>query len=110
MLQLEELLACLREQPGTPTWLIAGDLNVISQSPVIRRAEAAGLALGARNQRPWDTVNINGNCRKLDYLLYTRGQLCPSPGPLPKLSRDTPMPSSTEPSDHLPLRADFAWC
>ncbi|MFD4941436.1 hypothetical protein ACFVYE_15410 [Streptomyces sp. NPDC058239] len=36
------------------------------------------------------------------------GRLEPRPGVLPKLFRDTALPSLTEPSDHLPLRVDFS--
>lgn len=91
---------------GSSETIIAGDLNATSQSPVIQAARDRGLALGAATQRPWDTCNANRRPRKLDYLLHTAG-LRPHPHPLPRLQRDTPMPSLTEPSDHLPLRVDF---
>ncbi len=87
--------------------IVAGDLNATSQSSVIAAAAERGMLPSARNQRPWDTCNANGRPRKLDYLLMAKGQLEPSPGVLPRLQRDTPMPSLTEPSDHLPLRIDY---
>lgn len=102
--QLLELIDHLAAE--TSTLLIAGDLNATSQSPVLRAAGERGLALSAAKQRPWDTCNANKRPRKLDYLLY-RGRLDPHPDPLPPLRRDTPMPSLTEPSDHLPLRVAF---
>lgn len=101
--QLQELL----DRRDDSTWIIGGDFNAISQSCVVVDALARGMALGAATQRPWDTCNANGRPRKLDYLLFTLGRLVPQPGTLPKLQRDTPMPSLTEPSDHLPLRIDF---
>lgn len=101
--QLQELL----DRRDDSTWIVGGDFNAISQSCVVVDALARGMALGAATQRPWDTCNANGRPRKLDYLLFTAGRLVPQPGTLPKLFRDTPMPSLTEPSDHLPLRIDF---
>ncbi len=104
--QLLELLAGY--QPDE-TWIIAGDLNAHSRSCVLRAAFARGFELSCRSQRPWDTTNINGRRRKLDYLLIPTGRLAPRPGALPALERDTPMPSRTQPSDHLPLRVEFGW-
>jgi mRNA deadenylase 3'-5' endonuclease subunit Ccr4 len=105
--QMIELLDHLAAEGGGATWIVAGDLNATSQSSVVAAATERGLVLSARNQRPWDTCNANGRPRKLDYLLVSAGHLDPRPGALPALRRDTPMPSLTEPSDHLPLRIDF---
>lgn len=104
--QLEELLGALPD--GVPR-LICGDLNANSQSAPISLARARGLRLSCRSQRPWDTTNINGRRRKLDYLLYDPGAWAPQPGTLQKLERNTPMPSQTEPSDHLPVDVRFDW-
>lgn len=105
--QMIELLDQLARVGEGATTMVAGDLNATSQSPVIAAALERGLVLGARTQRPWDTCNANGRPRKLDYLLVSAGRLEAHPGSLPTLRRDTPMPSLTEPSDHLPLRIDF---
>lgn len=102
LLQMKELLA-LRQPPEA--WILAGDLNATTQSNVLLAAYEAGMEESCRAQRPWDTTNVNGRCRKIDYLL-TEG-LNASPSPLPKLTSATPMPSLTEPSDHLPLRVTF---
>lgn len=103
---LEQLLAGRSRAPNA-TWLFAGDFNAISQSVVLERAYAAGMAESCRAQRPWDTCNINGRCRKIDYLLFSEGALVAMPAPLPALKRDTPLPSLTEPSDHLALQVHF---
>lgn len=108
--QLQELLSHLSRTAGEWCWLLAGDLNAGHDSPVLAAARRAGLALSAASLRPWDTALINGNRRKLDYLLVQPERLRPSPRPLPALSRDRPIPSAQEPSDHLPLQVDFAWC
>jgi mRNA deadenylase 3'-5' endonuclease subunit Ccr4 len=107
--QMIELLDHLASKGAGATWILAGDLNATSQSSVVAAATERGLLLSARSQRPWDTCNANGRPRKLDYLLISAGHLDPRPGTLPQLRRDTPMPSLSEPSDHLPLRIDFRY-
>ena len=108
--QMSEILELRRrELPQWPCWLVCGDMNSTSDGPPIALAREAGLDLSCRSQRPWDTVNINGRRRKLDYLLMTPGALSPAPRPLPALQRDTPMPSGLYPSDHLPLAVDYRW-
>ena len=92
-----------------PSWIIAGDFNALSESVVVQAALEQGFRLSCRSQRPWDTVNIHGRRRKLDYLLYTPETLIPTPGHLPKLEPTTPMPSSRFPSDHLPVHVRYAW-
>lgn len=108
-LQLQELLAVLRQGP-CPTWVVCGDLNAAHDGPVLSEAARAGLTPSAANLRPWDTALINGRRRKLDYVLADHGRLRPSARALPPLSRHRPIPSGTEPSDHLPLRVDLDWC
>jgi mRNA deadenylase 3'-5' endonuclease subunit Ccr4 len=106
--QMLELLAHRDAVAPDATWLFAGDFNATSQSIVLTAALARGMDESCRSQRPWDTSVINGRRRKLDYLLFTAGRLRPSPGTLPQLSRDTALPSLTEPSDHLALQVAFA--
>ena len=89
--------------------LVAGDFNAISQSCVVEAGLSRGLQLSCRSQRPWDTCNINRRRRKLDYILYSPDSLTPTPGLLPRLERDTPMPSMTWPSDHLAVQVGFEW-
>src|SRR5262249_34369258 len=105
--QMLEMLARRDAEPDA-IWIFAGDFNAISQSAVVEAAYQRGMAESCRAQRPWDTAAINGRTRKIDYLLFSAGRLEPSPGVLPKLTRDSVLPSLDEPSDHLPLRVDFA--
>lgn len=105
-----QLLSILEHvDPGPPAdaWIIAGDFNALSESVVLSAAMERGWRLSCRSQRPWDTVNINGRRRKLDYLLYRPGTLVPRPGALPQLQRDTPMPGPEHPSDHLPVEVVY---
>jgi mRNA deadenylase 3'-5' endonuclease subunit Ccr4 len=105
--QLLELLDRMQAADADATWILAGDLNATSRSSVITAATERGLVLSAQAQRPWDTCNANNRPRKLDYLLIRAAQLEPHPGTLMRLLRDTPLPSLSEPSDHLPLRVDY---
>lgn len=105
--QMLELLGHRDATAPDATWIFAGDFNALSQSIVLAAARQRGMDESCRTQRPWDTCAINGRPRKLDYLLYTTGRLDPHPGRLPKLSRESVLPSRTEPSDHLPLSVDF---
>lgn len=88
-------------------WVIAGDFNANSESKVIAAADARGHRISCLKQRPWDTTNINGRRRKIDYLLHAPERLVPTPGQLPKLEKRTPMPSEQHSSDHLPLTVSF---
>lgn len=108
-LQLLELLAQARSEYSY-RWLLMGDVNALSDSVVLQEAYAQGWELSCRKQRPWDTTNIGGRCRKIDYLLYRPAQLMPHPGTLIKLQKDTPMPSLTEPSDHLAVSVRYQPC
>jgi endonuclease/exonuclease/phosphatase (EEP) superfamily protein YafD len=108
--QMLELLAFRDASGRRDTWIFAGDFNAISQSAVVTVALERGMDESCRSQRPWDTTAINGRQRKIDYLLFSTGRLTPQPGVLPKLHRDSVLPSLTEPSDHLPLRVDFTRC
>jgi endonuclease/exonuclease/phosphatase family metal-dependent hydrolase len=107
-LQLMELFAGYQALvPGCDARLIAGDFNETSQSCVLDEARRQGWYLGAKTQRPWDTTNINGRCRKIDYILYSTPELTPYPEPLASLSSYQPLPTAQEPSDHLPLVIGF---
>ena len=100
----------LLDHLGPGPLIVAGDLNSLSEGPAVRAALARGLRLACRRQRPWDTCNIGGRRRKLDYLLYRPAHLDPTPAPRPRLRRDDPLPSLTQPSDHLPVAVSFRWC
>ena len=106
--QMLELLTHRDAMAPNATWIFAGDFNATSQSIVLAAALERGMEESCLSQRPWDTCAINGRPRKLDYVLFSTRRLQPRPSVLPKLFRDTALPSLTEPSDHLPLRVDFS--
>jgi endonuclease/exonuclease/phosphatase family metal-dependent hydrolase len=95
--QLLELLNRLDER----AWVIAGDFNAVPDSSVLREAFARGFVESSTAP----TCNANRAPRKLDFLL-AKG-LKAIARPLPEISADTPLPSATEPSDHLALVADL---
>ncbi len=106
--QMLELIGYRDATAPRATWIFGGDFNATSQSVVLASALERGMEESCRTQRPWDTCAINGRPRKIDYLLFSKGHLEPHPGVLPRLYRDTALPSLTEPSDHLPLCVDFS--
>ncbi|MEN0063602.1 MAG: endonuclease/exonuclease/phosphatase family protein [Myxococcota bacterium] len=106
VLQLRQLLDAL-EPYGLP-YVLAGDLNAISQGPVIRLAQQNGLRVTGQSLRPWDTALIEGRRRKLDYVLVTT-HFNAQPQPVPALSKHRPIPSSEEPSDHIPYEVILSW-
>ena len=106
--QMRELLSYRRKFAiEDARWILAWDFNATPDSSIVNIARASGLSLGCELQRPCDTVNIDGRKRKLDYLLYTASSLRATPLPLPTLTEDTPMPSDTFPSNHLPVVVRF---
>jgi len=104
----QQLVELLDKLDTSFPWIVCGDFNANSTSSVLQAAYDRGWELSCRSQRPWDTTNINGRRRKIDYLLIRPGTLTPSPGRMPKLERDTPLPSLDHPSDHLPVQVDFS--
>lgn len=102
--QVEQLL---RERPPCPTWIVCGDFNAPPEDGTVARMRAAGL-LDAFAGRPGAfTCNSNGKKKRIDYLFNT-SDLRARPAELPPLDDETPLPSETQPSDHLALLADFA--
>jgi endonuclease/exonuclease/phosphatase family metal-dependent hydrolase len=96
-LQLLELLNRVDERP----WIIGGDFNAVPDSTVLREALARGFVESSSAL----TCNANREPRKLDFLL-AKG-IHATERPLPQITTDTALPSTTEPSDHLALAADF---
>jgi endonuclease/exonuclease/phosphatase family metal-dependent hydrolase len=104
----QQLIELLDTLDASIPWIVCGDFNANSTSSVLQAAYDRGWELSCRTQRPWDTTNINGRRRKIDYLLIKPSSLSPTPGRMPKLERNTPLPSLDHPSDHLPVQVDFS--
>jgi hypothetical protein len=48
------------------------------------------------------TANANGRKKRIDFILYS-DDFGATPAPIAPIGDDTPLPSDTEPSDHLPI-------
>lgn len=88
------------------TWIACGDFNATPDSEIVRRI----LARGFRD--PFEatayTANANGRKKKIDYLFATP-DLVGRSRPLVPIQDDTPLPSESQPSDHLAIVADFTF-
>jgi endonuclease/exonuclease/phosphatase family metal-dependent hydrolase len=102
LLQADELLAFLRQEGPT---IVCGDLNAAPGSEPLLRLHAAGFA----DPHPASLATFNGAGRpaKLDHLLHTP-DLVATAFPTTLVGPETPLPSAAEPSDHVPLIAEFS--
>lgn len=86
-----------------PAAILCGDLNVTTDSDVIRLLDENGF-VDAHRAFEAPTCNSNGVAKRIDYVLV-RGALRAT-ARLPRaIDALTPMPFDDEPSDHLPLAA-----
>jgi endonuclease/exonuclease/phosphatase family metal-dependent hydrolase len=86
--------------------VICGDFNVTTDSPVIRLLTSAGFDYVRPPGPGIYTCNSSREAKLIDYLFF-RGAVRVEPVALPVIDGETPLPSASEPSDHLPLRARF---
>ncbi len=84
-------------------WVVCGDFNALPESPVLGLLSAQGL-VDASQAAPQPTCVSNGCAKRIDFIFHTPN-LASEPGHLPVIDDQTPLPSETEPSDHLPLTA-----
>lgn len=84
-------------------WVVCGDLNGTAESaPLVELARSGFIdAFGAQ---PQPTCNPNRRAKRIDYILHGP-DLSAIPEPLPVIDDETPLPSLSEPSDHLPIIA-----
>lgn len=104
--QVAELLAMCAAL-ACDAWIVCGDLNVTPTTEVVALLKRSGLA-HAHAAALAPTSNANLNARTLDYLFHS-ASLRAEPVPLPSIGDRTPLPSASEPSDHLPVVAHFDW-
>lgn len=103
MQEAAELLEELVQRDPEALWVVCGDFNAQPGEPLVRAFVAAGL-LDAYEGRHQPTCNANESAKAIDFLFHSRA-LRAQPDRLPELDDRTPMPSETEPSDHLPIAA-----
>jgi mRNA deadenylase 3'-5' endonuclease subunit Ccr4 len=103
MQEAAELLEERVRRDSEALWVVCGDFNAEPEAPLVRAFGAAGL-LDAYEGRHQPTCNVNTRAKTIDFLFHSR-TLRAQPDRLPELDDRTPMPSETEPSDHLPIAA-----
>nr|WP_246357365.1 endonuclease/exonuclease/phosphatase family protein [Pyxidicoccus fallax] len=103
MQEATELLQELVQGDPEALWVVCGDFNAEPGEPLVRAFAAAGL-VDAYEGRHQPTCNANDRAKAIDFLFHSRA-LRAQPDRLPELDDRTPLPSETEPSDHLPISA-----
>lgn len=107
--QINQLLSeCQHISPYRHGWIIAGDMNMTSDSAVFRAVLEAGLLDAYSHLDQAFTCNSNHKAKRIDYLFHTL-DLKATPRELPAIDANTPLPSAEQPSDHLAITADFDW-
>lgn len=100
--QALQLLSYVRGQGRA---VVCGDFNAVPDSAILEAFRTEGFTDAHGDAPP--TSNTAGPPRKIDFLLHSYG-LVAIPSPPPHVAAGTPLPSATEPSDHVPLIATFA--
>jgi len=102
--QARELLDALRRFP-CDGWIVCGDFNAESESDALAAFRERGF-VDAYANAPAPTCNSNRRTKRIDFILHSPA-LRSTPAPLPAIADDTPLPSETEPSDHLAISAEI---
>jgi endonuclease/exonuclease/phosphatase family metal-dependent hydrolase len=84
--------------------VVCGDFNAVPSSDVLELARERGLKDAYASNDDAFTCNANSKRKRIDYILHT-ADFKATPTPLPAITDDTPLPSESEPSDHLPIEA-----
>jgi mRNA deadenylase 3'-5' endonuclease subunit Ccr4 len=84
--------------------VVCGDLNVLPDGDVIAVLRSAGFESAFREPQP--TCVAHGRAQTVDYIFHTP-DLVARPAKLPMISDNASLPSTAEPSDHLPIMAWF---
>ena len=88
--------------------ILCGDLNVTPEADVVQVLLESGFDYAHRNMPNMATCNSNRHAKLIDYL-FSRGSLALEPVIPAAIDDETPLPSSAQPSDHVPLLARVEW-
>lgn len=83
--------------------IVCGDFNVDPDKDFIQKMIAHGF-IDAYARAPQPTANSECRAKRIDYIFHTAA-FDSEPTPLPRIDDKTPLPSETEPSDHLWISA-----
>lgn len=84
--------------------IICGDFNADPNSHVLALARERGLNDAYASLPEAYTCNANGKKARIDFILHS-ADFTATPSPIALVEDDTPLPSDTEPSDHLAIEA-----
>lgn len=105
--QARELLQTMAAvTPAPDGWVVCGDLNAGPESDVL--AALTGWGLRDPHDARAFTSTSNGQAKRIDFVLVSKA-LAARPFLPPPLGDDTPLPSPSEPSDHLALVTEVGW-
>jgi mRNA deadenylase 3'-5' endonuclease subunit Ccr4 len=105
---LQLLNECRTMAPSCDGWLICGDLNATPDSEIIATLERAGFQYAHAGLAQTYTCKVNGEVKMIDYLFHSP-EFRAEPDSVVEISDQTVLPSSEQPSDHLPIVARFLW-
>lgn len=103
---LQLLNECQNIAPSPHGWLICGDLNATPDSDIVALLESAGFRYSHAGFEHAYTCNVNAEAKMIDYLFYSPAFRA-EPQSILQISDRTVLPSSDQPSDHLPIAARF---
>lgn len=84
--------------------VVCGDFNAEPGSDVLTLAEARGFRDAYVSLPEAYTSNANGKKKRIDFILCS-ADFTATPSPVTRVEDDTPLPSETEPSDHIAIEA-----
>ena len=105
---LQLLNECQNIAPSPDGWLICGDLNATPDSDIVALLESAGFRYAHAGLAHAYTCKVNAGAKMIDYLFYSPAFRA-EPQSILQISDRTVLPSSDQPSDHLPVAARFFW-
>ena len=104
--QVRELMEMV-ESAGSAL-VVCGDFNVGADSAVTATLREHGLLDAYAGCDDAFTCNANGRCQRIDYICHGEA-FSAQPRPIPAISDQTPLPSTSQPSDHLAIVACLRW-
>lgn len=100
--QLREVVACI----DSDRWVVCGDFNMEPEHPALELLDSRGMRDVYAGSGELFTCNSNREAKRIDFVFVGAG-LHGVPLPIPRIDDHTPLPSESEPSDHLPIGANL---